>query len=551
MNQPVSSTSSVTSLPTATSGPSASSANGNASGTGSGTILLPHPPPSLSALTEGQLIRAVVIGPTADGKTILETIYGKFALPLPDSPSPGSVLQLQIAKPGIPVELIVVGSDARGAALPSSSIIRVAQPPSGLLTLMNGELFRGVVVNSLADGRTVVDTRYGQLSLQLPHQAAKGSALEFQIVKSGDPLELRLVTLGASKTGATAAGGKATSPAAFAAGETISGRFDPSAGGAAAASAGSGARLAAGGFHAKVVAIHTNAPATAMAGDDAVVTGRIISSQAGGPTVIETASGRIVVPTAGGAIADRYVTLRILAEPGTVLPTNPGATPLRSLLSFSGNWPALKDVIDAVNTTNPQTAAQFTATAIPNTGITLTAGIALFLAVLTRGQMPDWLGADVMRLLESTNRQTLLNQLGDDFSQIVRAAGEAANSEWRVAMLPLLHDGALHQLRLYLRERDGGGQSAGEAAGTRFIIEASLSHLGNIQLDGLVRKGRFDLMVRTQRAFPPEMQEEIAELFAKANEEFNVQGQINFQVQSHFAVDPVEQLSDHAVGVYA
>jgi hypothetical protein len=118
-------------------------------------------------------------------------------------------------------------------------------------------------------------------------------------------------------------------------------------------------------------------------------------------------------------------------------------------------------------------------------------------------------------------------------------------------MLPLMHDGSLRQIRLYLRERFGSGEQENEKHGTRFVIEASLSHLGNIQLDGLVRSARFDLMVRTQEPLLAAMRSEISALFARANEEFGVQGRINFQVQERFPVDPTDELSEHAVGVYA
>jgi hypothetical protein len=331
-------------------------------------------------------------------------------------------------------------------------------------------------------------------------------------------------------------------------GETVAGRYAPSAGGTGAAPNG----LTAGSFHARIVAIHPALPATAATtANEAVVTGRVVASQTGGPTIIETAAGRIALPATGGNLTGRFVTLQIVAEPGTVLPTNPSTAHQRSLMSLSQNWTALADVIDAVTSQNPQIAAQFTATAIPNTGVTLTAGVALFLAILTRGQMPEWLGPDVVRLMESTNRQPLLNRLSDDFTQIVRMAGEPTHSEWRVAMLPLMHDGSLQQIRLYLRERFGSGDERDEKLGTRFVIEASLSHLGDIQLDGLVRSARFDLMVRTQEPLPFAMRSEIGALFEQANEEFGVQGRINFQVQERFPVDPTDELSEHAVGVYA
>lgn len=555
MNQPVSP--SITPLPTTTSGPAAATANGSTGGAGSGTILLPHPSPSLAAQAMGQVIRAVVIGPAGDGKFIVDTRYGKFTLTLTINPEPGTVLQLQIVKSGTPVELLLIGSQARLPSAQAAAIIRLSLPPPALLTLTKGELFRGRVVNSSPDGKTIVDTRYGQLSLPLANAPAKGSSLQLQIVKPGTPLELRLVSAEAPSASQVSTA-KAATPATLTVGETVSGRYAPAASGspapagpAAGGSAAAPTGLAAGNFHARIVAIHTAAPAAATAGNEAVVTGRVVASPAGGPTVIETAAGRIVLPTTGGGVANRYVTLQILAEPGTVLPTNPNTAHLRSLMSLSHNWTALEDVIETATASNPQIAAQFTAGSIPNTGATLTAGIAMFLAILTRGRMPEWLGPDIVRLMESANRQALLGELGDDFSQIVRLAGEPTHGDWRVAMLPLLHDGFLQQIRLYLRERLDDGESDDNSLGTRFVIEASLSHLGDIQLDGLVRRNRFDLMVRTQEPLPRIMRTDIAALFNNANEEFGVQGRINFQVQPRFPVDPVDELTDHAVGVYA
>ncbi len=83
------------------------------------------------------------------------------------------------------------------------------------------------------------------------------------------------------------------------------------------------------------------------------------------------------------------------------------------------------------------------------------------------------------------------------------------------------------------------------------MIEASLSRLGDIQLDGLVRQLRFDLMVRTQAPLPRTMRLDIEALFDNANEQFGVHGAIKFQVLPRFPVDPVHEMEEHAVGVYA
>jgi len=172
-------------------------------------------------------------------------------------------------------------------------------------------------------------------------------------------------------------------------------------------------------------------------------------------------------------------------------------------------------------------------------------------ALLTRGALADWLNPDVARLLQGSNRHALLSRLGDDFAHMARLAGEPTNSDWRVAMIPLVHEGALHQVRLYLRRRQRDEDTDTLGLSTRFVIEAALSHLGNIQLDGLVRPKRFDLMVRTQAPLPRVMRTDIAALFDQALAEFAIAGRIAFQVQSRFAVGPSDDRHDHAVGVYA
>ena len=139
----------------------------------------------------------------------------------------------------------------------------------GATALPPGESFPGAIV----------DTRFGKLTLRLNTVPAQGASLQLQIVKSGVPLDLRVVPAEAASTNPASAA-KGSEPARLAIGETVFGRFAPTAGGSTATPAG----LPAGGFHAKIVAFHTASPAAGTAGNEAVVTGRIVSSPPGGPT---------------------------------------------------------------------------------------------------------------------------------------------------------------------------------------------------------------------------------------------------------------------------
>ena len=119
--------------------------------------------------------------------------------------------------------------------------------------------------------------------------------------------------------------------------------------------------------------------------------------------------------------------------------------------------------------------------------------------------------------------------------------------DWRFLPIPL-HDGQqVQQLRLFLRRRqkrqDGGDGDRGEA--TRFIVEVKLSRVGDLQLDGLVREKRFDLMLRTRKALPPAMRHRIIEIFETAKGAAGYLGNVGFQASDDWTPMP---LADGATG---
>ena len=68
--------------------------------------------------------------------------------------------------------------------------------------------------------------------------------------------------------------------------------------------------------------------------------------------------------------------------------------------------------------------------------------------------------------------------------------------------------------RQHRRDEDGEEGEEGEVEGaTRFVVELELSRLGPLQLDGLVRQSRFDLIVRTTSPLAAEMRRDILGIF--------------------------------------
>lgn len=76
------------------------------------------------------------------------------------------------------------------------------------------------------------------------------------------------------------------------------------------------------------------------------------------------------------------------------------------------------------------------------------------------------------------------------------------------------------------------GEDAEESKGgkhTRFIFDLNLSRMGKVQLDGLFRGDRLDLILRTQELFSRAMQIQLKTSYAEAIGATGLQGDISFQ----------------------
>jgi hypothetical protein len=96
---------------------------------------------------------------------------------------------------------------------------------------------------------------------------------------------------------------------------------------------------------------------------------------------------------------------------------------------------------------------------------------------------------------------------------------------------------AVQMLTIYLpHERDGAGGDAGERDASRFAVEVELSRLGALQLDGLVRPKRLDLVLRSRRALPIALRQELAAGFRDSLAASGFAGEMAFAVSARFPI---------------
>ena len=154
--------------------------------------------------------------------------------------------------------------------------------------------------------------------------------------------------------------------------------------------------------------------------------------------------------------------------------------------------------------------------------------------------MGRWLGGQAIQTLKAAGRGNLLARLGQDFGQLSRQV-ESGGTDWRLFLIPLLDEAQVQQIRFFERHGSHGhgtGDDQKDGESTRFVLEIELSRLGDMQIDGLVRDRRFDLVLRTRRPLPDVMRHDIIEIFTDANDAAGIVGTIGFQASRDWRFMP-------------
>jgi hypothetical protein len=269
-----------------------------------------------------------------------------------------------------------------------------------------------------------------------------------------------------------------------------------------------------------------------LAADPETLSGQIVAGSAG-ETLVETPIGTLALdrPLAlapGTAIA--------LARLGALPSAAAGATPP----SQAGGWPALDQALAALDKAAPGLAAELRAALAPGTPAALAGTLLFLMGALYRGR---WPGAAIEKALTDAGANALRLRLGEDVAELARLSTDRSTDPWRVMVLPLLADAGVQPLRLYLRR--GGSQQDGAEGDARFILEAEMSRLGALQLDGMVRGKRLDLVLRSHAPLAPELRQEAEALFHRVSDANGLHGDIVFATAALFAVAPLAGLQRH------
>jgi hypothetical protein len=275
---------------------------------------------------------------------------------------------------------------------------------------------------------------------------------------------------------------------------------------------------------------------TAPLGDSSTLQSGQVVANTNGETVIETPLGLLGIERRLGLalgttlLFERLDTLAAAA----VAEEAPGQ---------AGGWPALDEALRNLDTAAPGLAQQLRAALSPNSGPALTGTLLYLLAAIYHRE--TWPGTTLLKALSAAGLDKLGKRLAAEAGELRSFAKDPATGDWRSLTLPVLQNGTVLPVRLFLRRRSGGSAAGKPDEGLRFALEVELSQLGPLQLDGLMRGQRIDLVLRSHQAFPAELRPEAIARFRQALADNGLTGDLSFNTVSRFAVAPLAPLRKH------
>jgi hypothetical protein len=284
--------------------------------------------------------------------------------------------------------------------------------------------------------------------------------------------------------------------------------------------------------------------ATAAGAAPQAVVGTVLDDPAATPpaaTLVETPLGVLAVAP---RLALPAGTLLLLAAQDT--PLIPDTLLTGRPTGFERGWPALQAAVGAISQTGPSLATHLLADLSVHGGETLAATLLFLVATLRGGGPSTWPGQAIERALALAGRDDLKQRLGEDVGALRRIAADPATGRWQVFLLPV-HDGtAFRPVRLYLARRDKGGtKGSRDEDNSRFVLEFELSRIGALQLDGFIRRHRFDLALRSHIPLAPGLRADITRIFHARIAAAGLAGEIDFATVAHFDVAPLDALQAH------
>lgn len=251
-------------------------------------------------------------------------------------------------------------------------------------------------------------------------------------------------------------------------------------------------------------------------------------------TVVGAANGRPLVSLDGALLSIEGKPLPTGTQVTMLLPPLPTVSATRPAPIAFPTYPSLPAVAETAAQLGGQPAAVMAAI-IPKLGPQLAAELMVVASAFTRGDLRPLVSDNVRQQIDRAGRTKAASALAGEVAEGSKEAAKTPAGDWRMVTLPLHTGQSIEPIKLWLHaapeaDENGKGQKGGEAQDTRFMIDLTLSKLGPLQIDGLARPGKLELVFRTPTQLPQHIRRELNAVYVHAASAQGIAGGVAFQV---------------------
>lgn len=174
----------------------------------------------------------------------------------------------------------------------------------------------------------------------------------------------------------------------------------------------------------------------------------------------------------------------------------------------------------------------------------ITASMLFLVAALRSGDVGQVFNEKMTESLQRLGKTEALEKLGQLASgkQALMSSkteqGSSAGAEWKSIMLPMHADAQVSAIALHWQDHSANQEDGGDAKDdtARFILDFTLSSMGDVQLDGFYKNNQLDVALRLDKLPSEAMQGRISQFYMDALDKVNLAGNMRFQLVQENAV---------------
>lgn len=211
----------------------------------------------------------------------------------------------------------------------------------------------------------------------------------------------------------------------------------------------------------------------------------------------------------------------------------------QELIELSTEWSSIALAMSALSTTASNSMAAIMASRIPNmqTPEQLSSTIFFFLSALKSATPArTWLGSDVSDRLRQLGAAKVMDSINHDFSRIARLGSDIPPGDWRPLLIPAQNGPDFMAIPMIIKHLTGEEQKDNNKDNsqgpdenkndTRFILEINFSNFGKVIIDGLLKKSRLDIILKSQEIIPYAIKSKLSRKFGDTINHANFEGEL-------------------------